>query len=121
MRVAPEDGMAGEKDYAENYDEAGFQRKLTGAARAAGREVVEKALVLYYVLGDPATPTRARNVIVGALGYFILPTDAVPDFLPGVGYTDDLGALVLALGIVAAHIRPEHLQKAREKTEGWFG
>ena len=113
--------MAGENDYGANYDDAGFQKKLTGAARVAGREVVEKALVLYYVLGDPATPTRARNVIVGALGYFILPTDAIPDLLPGIGYTDDLGALVLALGIVAAHIRPEHLRKAKEKAGGWFG
>ena len=73
------------------YSDASFWEKLKQYAVVAGREVVETALKLFYCMQDADTPKWAKTVIGGALLYFIMPVDAVPDFLPG-GYVDDLGA-----------------------------
>ena len=83
--------------------------------------MVEKALWLYYGAQDPKTPAWAKTVMIGALGYFIFPFDVVPDFVPGAGYTDDLGMLVAAIGTVALHISDETKQRAAEKKRQWFG
>jgi uncharacterized membrane protein YkvA (DUF1232 family) len=109
------------EDYREHFSEPSFWEKLAKFALKAGRQVVKIALILYYCLRDPETPARPKSVIVGALGYFVFPLDAIPDPTPVVGFADDLGALVLAMTIVAAHIKPEHRKKADEKLGEWFG
>jgi uncharacterized membrane protein YkvA (DUF1232 family) len=68
----------------------------------------------YYCAIDPATPTRVRGVLLGALAYFILPFDAVPDFIAGLGYGDDIGVLVAAIAMVGANITDAHRARARE-------
>jgi uncharacterized membrane protein YkvA (DUF1232 family) len=103
-----------------SYSEASFWEKVRTQALRAGREVVETALTLFHVLQDPETPKWARTVIIGALGYFILPTDAVPDLIPLVGFTDDLGALAAALATVGAHVKDRHIERAHEVTRRWF-
>jgi len=86
-----------------------------------GREVVEKALLLYFVLQNAETPQWAKNIIYGALGYLIVPLDAIPDFTPVAGYTDDFGALVMALSAVAIFITPEVKEKAKQQLKAIFG
>ncbi len=108
------------KEYREAYGEKPFWRKIGRFAAAAGKQVIEKALVLYYCLQDPDTPPWARAVIITALGYFILPMDAIPDITPVVGFSDDLGALAGALATVAASIKPAHRRQAGEKVKDWF-
>lgn len=103
------------------YDEKGFWEKLLRFGRTAGSELVEKALYLFYTLQRPQTPAWARRVIYGALAYFVLPFDFISDLIPAVGYTDDLGVIVAALGTVALYITPEVKEKARAQTERWFG
>jgi uncharacterized membrane protein YkvA (DUF1232 family) len=76
--------------------------------------------MLYYSLQDSDTPLWAKGIIVAALGYLIFPADAIPDFLPAVGYADDTGALVAAVGAVAFHIKPEHRKSAKAKIREWF-
>ncbi len=98
-----------------------FWNKLKNYAVYAGREVVEKALTLYYAAQRPETPVWARLVIFSALAYFILPADAIPDFIPVSGYADDLGTLLAALGAVASCITPEVKQAAKQQADGWFG
>lgn len=111
-----------EKDaFSKEYTEQGFWSKLTGFALAAGREVVGNALKLYYTAQDPACPSWAKAVIVGALGYFISPIDAIADPLPAVGFADDLGVLAMALATVATHITDETRAKAEETLKRWFG
>ena len=88
---------------------------LSRAARFAGEKTLVTALTLFYCLQDKDTPPKAKAIIIGALGYFILPTDLIPDFLPGVGYGDDMSALAIALGTVTAYIKDEHKAKARER------
>ncbi len=107
--------------YASRYNDESFNAKMSRYARAAGKEVVEKALLLYLVLKDPETPAWAKTTIVGALGYFISPIDAIPDLIPGAGFTDDLGVLVLALAAVASMVTPKMRKFARGRVDRWFG
>lgn len=104
----------------ERYTDAEFWGKLSRFARKAGREVVEKALWLYYTMQRPETPAWAKRTIIGALVYFLLPLDLVADLAPLVGFTDDLSILLIAVGTVAAHISPEVREQARLKANQWF-
>ncbi len=108
-------------EFEKAFSDQGFWSKLKKTARAAGREVVEKTLLLYYTMQKEDIPAWARATIIGALGYFIVPLDAIADITPTVGYADDLGVLVLALAAVAQHIDAEVRGKADVKLKAWFG
>lgn len=71
-------------------------------------------LSAYYCAFDRQTPAQAKAALIGALAYFVLPVDAVPDILPMLGYTDDALVLVAALRMVSSHIRDEHREAARQ-------
>ncbi|MBQ6556644.1 MAG: DUF1232 domain-containing protein, partial [Bacteroidales bacterium] len=101
------------KKFAKYYSENSLFKKLGKFSRRAGRKTVYYILVLYYTLTDPGTPAKYKATIAGALGYFILPLDFLPDFLPGAGMVDDWGAVVAAVAYVATAITPEI--KARAK------
>jgi uncharacterized membrane protein YkvA (DUF1232 family) len=103
------------------YSEESFWDKIKTYGKKAGREVVEKALWLFYAAQAPGTPKWAKTAIYGALAYFIFPLDAIPDFAPLVGYTDDLGVLVAALGTVASYITDDVKQQASQRLAAWFG
>jgi uncharacterized membrane protein YkvA (DUF1232 family) len=75
---------------------------------------LEEAVAAFYCATDPKTPNIVRVTLFGALAYFILPFDAVPDFLVGLGFTDDLAVLVGALRTVGSHVTEEHRERARE-------
>jgi len=77
--------------------------------------------VLFYAFKNSDTPVWAKTVIIGALGYLILPTDAVPDFIPVTGYSDDAATLATAILTIAGHIKEEHRKKAKETLENLFG
>lgn len=109
------------RGFARDYSEESFWQKVARYARAAGREVVERALQLYFAAQAPETPTWAKTVIYGALGYFISLADAIPDLTPVVGYSDDLGVLAAALATVAVYVTPEIRERARKKARDWFG
>ena len=105
----------------EAFTETGFWNKIKMFGRQAGREVVERALWLYYAAQKPNTPTWAKSVIFGALAYFISPLDAIPDLTPLVGFTDDLGAVAAALTMVTLYIDDEVKSLAAAKLALWFG
>ena len=107
--------------FEEAYSEERFRDKLKRYARAAGREVVEKSLLLYYAAQEEKAPAWAKATIAGALGYFIVPADAILDLTPAVGYADDLGVLVLAVAAVAAYINDDVKRKASDRVKTWFG
>jgi uncharacterized membrane protein YkvA (DUF1232 family) len=108
-------------DYSNQFTDDSFWNKLRGFAKQAGREVVEKSLTLYYVGTDPSVPSWAKGIVAAALGYFIVPVDAIPDLAPFVGYADDLGAISMALAAIASSVSQEHVQKAKAKSDEWFG
>ncbi|RPJ33855.1 MAG: DUF1232 domain-containing protein [Verrucomicrobiaceae bacterium] len=102
------------------YSGPALWRILKKVAASAGRKTLMSALILFYCLKDRDTPAWARAVIVGVLGYLILPTDLIPDMIPGAGFGDDWGAIIAALGTVAAYIKDEHKTKARAQVERFF-
>ena len=102
------------------YSGPALWRTLKKVALSTGRKTLMSALILFYCLKDHDTPAWARGVIIGALGYLILPTDLVPDMIPGAGYGDDWGAIVVALGTVAAYIKDEHKAKAKAQLDRLF-
>lgn len=107
--------------HATHYSDTGFWSKLAKYALAAGREIVEKALWLYYAAERPETPAWAKAAIYGALGYFIFPIDAIPDITPMVGYVDDLGVITFALSTVASYIDDNVKAQSASKLKDWFG
>ena len=93
----------------------GFWPKV---ARVAGKiPFAEDLLAAYYCAFDRQTPMQVRVILLGALAYFVLPIDGVPDILPILGFTDDAAVLATAMKVVIDAIRPEHREAARRKLE----
>ncbi len=69
-------------------------------------------IAAHYCAFDRQTPLKVKAVLIGALAYFVLPTDVVPDYLPVIGYADDAAVLAAAIKLVASHITPEHREAA---------
>ena len=91
--------------------EESFWRKLR---RHAGRiPFADQLLAAYYCAIDPRTPLQARAILYGALAYFILPFDIIPDFIVGLGYTDDAAVLAAAIRSILPHIKDDHRTKAK--------
>lgn len=81
---------------------------------AAKLPFADDLLAAYYCAFDHRTPLQVKAALIGALAYFVLPVDAMPDVLPMLGYTDDALVLVTALRMVSGHIRDEHREAARQ-------
>lgn len=107
--------------YEKHYSEDKFWDKVKSVAKAAGSKVIYAALKLYYAAQSDKTPKWAKTTIYGALGYLILPVDLVPDFLPVVGFGDDLSVIVAATAVVAMNITEEVKNQAKKKMSDWFG
>jgi uncharacterized membrane protein YkvA (DUF1232 family) len=73
----------------------------------------EELLAAYYCAFDKQTPRHVQGALLGAIAYFVLPFDFVPDMLPVLGFTDDAAILATAIRMVASHITPEHREAAR--------
>jgi uncharacterized membrane protein YkvA (DUF1232 family) len=112
--------MSEHNEFESAYSDDGFWDKLSRYAKKAGKEVVEKALLLYYAAQNEEAPTWAKAIITAALGYFIMPLDAVADLTPGIGFTDDLGVLALAIAVVTDFINDRVREQTAEKMDGWF-
>ena len=107
--------------YRKHYSDTSFGDKLKRVAKVAGMKVVYPALLLHYLMKSNDVSLKAKLILSAALGYFILPIDFIPDFAPLLGFTDDLGVLLLILRQMAVHITPEIKKQAREHLHKWFG
>jgi uncharacterized membrane protein YkvA (DUF1232 family) len=107
--------------HAEHYSEDKLWKKIQRFAKKAGSSVIYVVLILYYTMQKPELPVKVKATILGALGYFILPIDIIPDIAFGAGFVDDLGVLTAALLQVAAYVDDEVKRKAKEKLHAWFG
>lgn len=103
--------------YERHYEEGSFWKKLRHVAALLGSKLLYPALQLYYVLQSKDVPVKVKTLIVGALGYLILPADLVPDFIPALGFTDDLTALMVALRTVNKYITPDINARAKEQAD----
>lgn len=107
--------------YATQFNDFALWRKLKKVAHKVGRKTVYHVFVLYYVARDSAVPTSLKLKVFGALAYFILPLDFIPDAILGLGFTDDILALAWAVFSMRKYITPEIKAKARERVRQWFG
>ena len=96
----------------EDMVRSGFWPKL--ARVLASVPFAEEAVAAYYCAFDRQTPLKVKGILLAALAYFIMPVDAIPDFLLGLGFTDDMAVLFTAVSMIRSHMKPEHHQKARE-------
>lgn len=107
--------------YSKYFSEQSLWDKLRKFGKSAGAKVVYAVLLLYYTFEDKSVGIKTKLSIAAALGYFILPTDAIVDLTPIIGFSDDLGVLLFTLSAIATNITPETKAKAREKLHDWFG
>lgn len=107
-------------NYSQDYSEISLFDKFIESAQKAGISVIYAALLLFYTLQKPHLPLWAKTTILGALGYFISPIDAIPDLTPMLGYCDDLSALTISLATVCMFIDEDCKLKAKNKLKEWF-
>lgn len=88
--------------------------------RRAGRTLARPALECVEMLLDGSTPHQARLTALAALTYLVLPLDLIPDFIPAVGFGDDMVALTALVGLCARHITPQIKARAERKLDLWF-
>lgn len=101
--------------YVSEFSPEKLWEKIKGHAKKVGCEGIRSALRLFYALDNPSMPLKTKMVIYGALGYFISPIDVIPDFIPVVGFTDDIGVLAAAVVMAASYIDAEAKAKADAK------
>lgn len=77
----------------------------------------EEVIASYYCAFDPATPLKVKGILLGALAYFILPFDVIPDVLLGLGFTDDMAVLYTAISLIRSHMTQVHRDKAKVTLE----
>ncbi len=104
--------------YADRFSESDLWNKMKTAATTAGQKLMLMVLALFYSLETAAA--KDKIMIAGALGYFILPVDLVPDIMPG-GYADDLGALSAVYKVVRENITDDTMNRAQNKVDEIFG
>lgn len=90
----------------------GFWSKIRGTLGKIS--FVEEAVAAFYAATDPLTPGWVKATLIGALAYFVLPFDGIPDFIVALGYTDDLAVLLGAMRAVGSHVTEAHRERARE-------
>jgi len=109
--------FASSTSWQHNDDDGELRQQFWRKTRrvAASLPFAEDLLAAYYCAFDHRTPLAVKTSLVGALAYFVLPTDVIPDVLPVLGFADDAAVLAAAINLVSSHIRPEHRTAARDK------
>lgn len=77
----------------------------------------EDVVAAYYCAFDAATPLKAKGILLAAIAYFIMPLDVIPDFILGLGFTDDMAVLYAAMTAIRSHITQDHRDRAKETLE----
>jgi uncharacterized membrane protein YkvA (DUF1232 family) len=97
-------------------DEEGLKRRFWDKLkRVAGKiPFAEDLVAAFFCATDPSTPSRVKLILLGAIAYFVFPTDAIADLLPLIGFADDAAVLAAAITQVAGSITEEHRKKARQ-------
>jgi uncharacterized membrane protein YkvA (DUF1232 family) len=107
------------KKYEKEYSESELWKKIGEVAKMAGLRVIYYVLLLYYSLQSDSVSLKEKALIIGALGYFILPVDLVPDFIIGLGYGDDAAALVAVVKMLE-NLNDDIKTQAKNKLKTWF-
>lgn len=103
--------------YGYYYSEDRFWRKIKRLGKKVGGEILRPILLLYFLLQDRQVPLKDKAYIVGALGYFIMPIDLIPDFISVIGFTDDIAVMTFLLKELKQHITPDIQERVNELIE----
>lgn len=109
-------GPTGARRRSPRSEERMVRQKFWAKAKghAARLPFAEDLLAAYYCAFDRNTPMQVKGTLIGALAYFVVPFDIAPDVLPLLGFADDAAVLATAIRLVAAHMRAEHREAARQ-------
>ena len=104
-------------------DQATTEREFWRKLRRHARRIpfADQLLAAYYCAIDPATPLRAKAILYGAIAYFVLPVDLIPDWVVGIGFTDDAAVLAAAVRSILPHIKDHHRIRAHQAIERLAG
>lgn len=103
------------KKYGKYFSESKFKEKLLRLMRKAGSKLLYPAVLLYTIYKSRDVKTKDKAIILGALGYFILPHDLIADIIPMLGFTDDLAVLSIVIKSLSDSITPQIKESAKEK------
>ncbi|HWJ71598.1 MAG TPA: YkvA family protein [Kaistia sp.] len=111
-------GDAGDREHGQREERV--RRDFWKVLRRGARNIpfAEDAVAAYFCAFDTNTPFRVRAMLIAALAYFVMPIDAVPDFLAGIGFADDATVLMTALTMLGSHLKPVHREAARRALAG---
>jgi uncharacterized membrane protein YkvA (DUF1232 family) len=107
--------------YKKFFSEQGMWVKIKHFAKQIGVKTIYMVLLMFNAYKRPNTPKWAKNIIIGAIGYFISPIDALPDLTPFLGYTDDLGILGFGLVTIAGYVNNDVRIASRKQLKKIFG
>lgn len=94
-------------------DERQFWRKL---GRVLARiPFAEDLVTAWYCAKDPLTPVHVRAFLWGAVAYFLLPTDMIPDYVVALGYTDDAAVIAMVMSLLGRYVEPRHRDAAQAR------
>lgn len=108
-------------NYQKYFSQSGFSSKVLSLAKRAGGKLLYPAFVLYTAYKSNEVSIKDKAIIIGALGYFILPKDLISDFLPIIGFIDDFAVLTLAIRSLKKSITPEIKEAARQSLDKLLG
>ena len=115
--IRPEDAIAPDKALVpsvQKVNETRVQRGFWPKIRRTAARIpfAGQLLSVWYAARDPETPTAAKGIMLGALAYFVLPVDAIPDIFAGIGFTDDAAVIAALLATLGANIKRRHKDAA---------
>ena len=124
--ITPEDAIDPSKALVPSVQRVNEMKVRTGFWPKIGRVAAripfaDQVVAVYYSARDPETPMAAKGVMLGALAYFVMPIDAIPDVLAGIGFTDDAAVIAAVIATLGANVRSRHRElagKALEKLRG---
>ena len=120
--VSPEEALDPSRALAPSVQQVNEVRVARGfwpkVRRTAARiPFADQLLSVWFAARDPQTPTTAKGIMLGALAYFVLPTDAIPDVFAGIGFTDDAAVIAALLATLGAHVKRRHREAAQAALE----
>ena len=124
--ITPEDAIDPSKALVPSVQRVNEMKVRTGFWPKIGRVAAripfaDQVVAVYYSARDPETPMAAKGVMLGALAYFVMPIEAIPDVLAGIGFTDDAAVIAAVIATLGANVRSRHRElagKALEKLRG---
>jgi uncharacterized membrane protein YkvA (DUF1232 family) len=103
--------------YSRYFTKSKFHQKTNNIVRKSGEKILYNAFLLYFIMKDDHVPVRNKALIVAILGYFIFPFDTIPDFLPVLGFSDDLSAMLYAISLLKKSITPTIIKQTKEQVD----